>query len=162
MIGKIKSVTSLDAEEIAIDAALITIVSPHNFHAGVGPANAQRGLAAIRAMRAGGADVLHFPRACLVAIRARGKRAYRTNINAHAALFAIEVVLHVRHDSRTGAAVLNSESPNVHSLTANANAAITQNAPGTIKVHDRRPLLLIAMRFAVEVFRYSCAVRERH
>src|SRR5207249_8554305 len=128
MIGRIKSVTSLDAQKIAIDAAFVAIVAAHDFHAGVGPANTEGGLATIRAMRAGCADVLHFPRASLVAIRARGQRAYRTNINAHSALFAIEVVLHVRHDSRTGAAVLNSEGPNIHSLTANANAAITQNA----------------------------------
>src|SRR5947209_18026249 len=125
MIGKIKSVTSLDAQKIAIDAALVAIVAAHDFHASVGPTNTQRGLAAIRAMRAGGADVLHFPRACLVAIRAGGQSAYRTNINAHAALFAIEVVLPVRHDSRTGAAVLNSERPNIHPLAADANAAIT-------------------------------------
>src|SRR5439155_3476706 len=162
MIGKIESVTPLDAKEVAVDPALITIVAANDFHACVGPANTQRGLAAIRAMRAGRADVFHLPRACLVAIRARGQRAYRTNINAHAALFAIEVVLPVRHDSRTGPAVLNSESPNVHSLTANANAAITQNAARAIKVHDWRPLLFIAMRLDINVFRLGGAVGERH
>src|SRR6266700_4508649 len=146
MIGEVESVTSLDAQKIAIDAAFVAIVAAHDFHACVGPANTQRGLAAVCAMCAGGADVLHFPRACLVAIRARGQRAYRTNINAHSALFAIEVVLHVRHDSRTGAAVLNSECPNNHTLAADANAAITQNAARAIKVHDWRPLLFIAMR----------------
>src|SRR5436190_9634897 len=99
MIGKIKSVTSLDAQKIAIDAALVAIVAAHDFHTSVGPTNTQRGLAAIRAMRAGRTDVLHFPRAYLVAIRPRGQRSYRTNINAHAALFAVEVVLPVRDDS---------------------------------------------------------------
>src|SRR5207302_9043279 len=162
MIGEVENIAPLDADEVAIHAALITIVAANDFHACVGPANPQRGLAAIRTMRAGRADVLHFPRACLVAIRARGQRAYRTNINAHAALFAIEVVLHVRHDSRTGAAVLNSESPNIHPLAADANAAITQNAAGAIEVHDWRPLLFIAMRLDVYVFRFSCAVGERH
>src|SRR5437667_2456151 len=162
MIGEVESIAPLDAEEVAIHAALITIVAANDFHACVGPANPQRGLAAIRTMRAGRADVLHFPRACLVAIRARGQRAHRTNINAHSALFAIEVVLLVRHDSRTGAAVLNSERPNIHALAANANAAITQNAARAIKVHDWRPLLFIAMRLDVNVFRLSGAVGERH
>src|SRR5256885_13371929 len=124
MIGEVESITSLDAEEIAIDAALVAIVAAHDFHSGVGTANTERGLAAVCAMRTGRADVLHFPRACFVAIRTRGQRSYRTNINAHAALFAIEVILYVRHDSRTGAAVFNSEGPNIHSLAANANAAI--------------------------------------
>ncbi len=162
MIGKIESVPSLDAQKIAIDAALVAIVAAHDFHSGVGTANTERGLAAVCAMRAGRADVLHFPRACLVAIRARGERAHWADVNAHAALFAIEVVLHVRHDRRTRAAILNAECPNIHPLAANAHTAITQNAAGAIKVHDRGPLLLITMRLEVNVFRFSCAVGECH
>src|SRR4051794_5203459 len=36
---KIKSITALDAEEVAVDAALIAVVTAHDFHAGIGAAN---------------------------------------------------------------------------------------------------------------------------
>src|SRR6476646_1597897 len=37
VLRKIECVTSLDAEEVTVDAALVAVVSTNNFHAGVGP-----------------------------------------------------------------------------------------------------------------------------
>ena len=40
VIGEVKSVTALDAEKIAVDAALVAVISANNFHAGIGTAYA--------------------------------------------------------------------------------------------------------------------------
>ena len=64
-------------------------------------AHAERGLAAVAAMRADGGDVVHLPRARLVAIGAGGERADRADIDAHAAFFAVEMVAFIRGDHRT-------------------------------------------------------------
>ncbi len=40
MVGEIERVTALDAEEVAIDAALVAVVAAHDFHAGIGTAHA--------------------------------------------------------------------------------------------------------------------------
>src|ERR1019366_4706629 len=93
VVGEVESIAALDAEEIAVDAALVAIVAAHDFHAGIGAAHAESGLAAVAAMSADGADVLHFPRTRLVAIRSRSQRPDRTDVDAHAALFAFEVIL---------------------------------------------------------------------
>ena len=90
---EIESVASFDAEKIAVDAALVAIVPAHDFHAGIGSAHAQRRLAAVGTVSAGRAHVLHLPGTRLVAIRARSQRAHRANVDAHAALFAFEMVI---------------------------------------------------------------------
>ena len=98
MVGEVEGVAALDAEEIAIDAAFIAIVAADNLHAGIGTAHAQRGFTAIAAMRADRADVLHLPGTGLVAIRARGERADRADVDAHAALFALQMIFVVGRD----------------------------------------------------------------
>src|SRR6266478_9457953 len=79
-------------------------------------------------MRAHGGDILHLPGARLVAIRAAGKSANRANIDAHAALFAVEVVFPIGDDHRLRAALADAERLHVHSLIANADATETQDA----------------------------------
>src|SRR4029079_19382295 len=91
-IGKVESVAALDAEKIAVDATLVAIVSAHDFHAGFRAAHAQRGLAPVGAMGAGGADVVHLPGTRLITISSGSQRAHWTNIYAHAAFFALQVV----------------------------------------------------------------------
>src|SRR6266404_2408393 len=113
-------------------------------------------------MRARGADVLHLPGARLVAIRTGGQRTHGTNINAHAAFFAFKVVFFIRHNGRDHATVLNAERGNVHAFAAHADAAIAKNAPRTVEVNHRRPLLLIAMRLDVNVLRLGGPVGKRH
>ena len=92
MLGEVEGVASLDAQEIAVDAALVAIVAAHNLHAGFGAAYAQRRLAAVAAMRADGADVIHLPGTRLVTIGADGERADRAYVDAHAALFALQMI----------------------------------------------------------------------
>src|SRR5579859_1717847 len=104
MIGEIKGISALDAEKVAVDTALVAVIATNNLHATVAAANAESSLAAVSAMCADRAHVVHLPRAGLIAICAGGERANRANIDAHAALFAFEVILFVRSDYRTNAA----------------------------------------------------------
>ena len=39
VLGEVERVASFDAEEIAVDPALIAVVTAHDFHAGIGAAN---------------------------------------------------------------------------------------------------------------------------
>ena len=162
VIEVIKSVAALDAEEIAVNAALVAIIATDDVHAGIRAAHAQRGLAAIAAMRADGANVLHLPRARFVAISAGGQRADRADVDAHAALFAVKMVAFIRRDHRAGAAKLHAESGNVHAFTADAHAAVAEDAARTIKVDHGRPLLFFFMQLAFHIARFRRAILERH
>ncbi len=92
LLDKVESEAAFGAEKIAVDAALVAIVGANNLRAVVGLAHAQRHFASVAAMRADGGDVVHLPGPRLVAIAAAGERADRANIDAHAALFAVELV----------------------------------------------------------------------
>ena len=162
MIGKIESVASLDAQEIAIDAALVAVIAAHNLRAGVRAAHTQGGLAAIAAMRTDGAHVVHFPGPRFVAISAGSQRSHRANVDAHAAFFAFQMVFAIGRDHRTGAAILNAQRRHVHAFGADAHAAVAQNAARTVKVNHRRPLLLILVQLGLHVFRFCRAVAEGH
>src|SRR5208283_851606 len=113
-------------------------------------------------MRADGADVLHLPWPSLVAVCARGKCADGADVNAHAALFALEVVFFIRRDDRARSAVVNAQSPDIHALSADADAAVAQNASRTVEIHHRRPLLLVAMVLKLDELRLGRAVLEGH
>src|SRR5581483_858331 len=117
---------------------------------------------AVSTVGAGSANVIHLPRTSFVAIGTRGKSADRANVNAHAALFALEMIFFIRGDDRTHAAVLHPEGPHVHGLAANPHTAITEDATRAIKVNHRRPLLLVTMILGLDVLRLSRAVRECH
>src|ERR1019366_6028520 len=140
----------------------LAVVAAHDLHAGVSAADAQRGFAAVAAMRADGADVFHLPGPGLVAIGTRGERADRADVNAHAALFALQMIFLVGRDDRAGAPVLDPQRPDVHAFAANPNAAIAQDATRTVEVHHRRPLLLVAMVLHVHELRLGRAVLEGH
>src|SRR5271157_6662163 len=99
MIRKIERIATLDAKKITVVAALIAVIAAHNLHPRIGAANAQRGLAAIAAVRADRAHVLHLPGTRLVAISTGSKRAHRANVDAHPALFALQVILFIRSDN---------------------------------------------------------------
>ena len=110
-------------------------------------ANAERGLAAVRTVRANGGHVFHFPGPRFVAIRAAGQCADRTNVNAHAALFAFEVIAAVGDNHAIRTAHADAQGLDVHALIANANTAEAQNAPRSIVVNDLRPFFFWAMNF---------------
>ena len=113
-------------------------------------------------MRANRADVVHLPRASLVAVGAGRKRADRADVDAHAALFAIQMIVLVGGDERADTAVLDAQRPDIHGLTANADTAITEDAARPIEKHHRRPLLLFFVVLGLHELRLGGTVRERH
>ena len=110
-------------------------------------ANAERGLAAVRAVRTGLGNVGHFPRARLVAVGSAGKRADRTDVDAHAAFFAGERAFFIRQDYGMHATGADAESFHVHALIAHAHAAEAENAARRVIKNERRPLLFRVMQF---------------
>src|SRR5271166_3571636 len=158
MIVKVETVAAFDAQELAVDAGGIAIISANNFVI----AHAERGLAPVRAVRANRPDVLHLPRTRLIAIRAAGQRADRANIDAHTALVAIEMVESIGLDLAGHATVVDAERAHAHALITNAHAAITKDAARLVVEHHRRPLLLIAMIFRFRIAALADAIAERH
>src|SRR5271155_2641879 len=104
MMVRIEGVASLDAEEVAVDAALIAIVAADDLHAGVSAAHAESGLASISTVLACGGDVVHLPRAGLVTVGSAGERADGADIDALSALFAFEMITFVGSDDAVHAA----------------------------------------------------------
>ncbi len=155
---EIKSEAALHAKEILVESGEIAIIGAQNFVV----AHAQRGLAAVRAVRADRGDVGHFPRARLVAVRAAGERADGADVDAHAALFAVQMILAVRNDHRLRAARAHAERFDVHALVAHAHAAETQNASRRVVINRFRPFLLgLVALFFVEAALVR-AIRENH
>ena len=68
VVGKVKGVASLDAQEVAVDAALVAVVAAQNLRAVIDAAHAQGGLASVPAVGADGGDVIHLPGAGFVTI----------------------------------------------------------------------------------------------
>src|ERR1035437_8342952 len=162
VMREVESVAALDAEEIVIDPALVAIVAADDFHAGVATADAQCGLASVPAVGADRAHMVHFPRTRLVAVSPGSKRAHRANVDAHAALLAVEMVFLIACDDRTDAAVLLAERPNVHAFAADAHTALAQNAARTVEVHHRRPLLFFLVVLGLRELGFGGAVGKRH
>src|SRR5258708_38262808 len=162
VIRKIECVTALDAEKIAIRTALVAVVTADDFHAGIGPAHAQRGLATVATVSANRADMFHLPWSRLVAIRSGSQRTDGADVDAHTAFFALEVIFFVRRDDRTHSAVLHPERPHVHAFPANAHATVAKYATRPIEVDHGRPLLFVLMILRLHELRFSGAVREGH
>ena len=162
MIRKVECVTALDAEEVLIDAALVAVVAAHDLHAVVGTAHTERGLAAVSAVGANGGDVIHLPRPRLVAVGSGSERAHRAGVDAHAALFAVEMVLAIGRDHAGDAAVLHAQRPDVHALAAHADATIAEDAARPVEEHDGRPLLFVAVLLDLDILRGRRSVLEGH
>src|ERR1700722_17746294 len=101
MVVEIETVAALDAQKLAVDAGMVAVIAADN----VVVARSQRGLAAVRAVRANSAHMGHFPRPRLIAIRAAAERAHRADVDTRAALVAFEVIAVVRGYLRKGSAV---------------------------------------------------------
>src|SRR5580658_9530542 len=129
MFVEIECVAALDAQEFAVDSGAVAIVPAYDFIV----AHAQGSLAAVRAVRAYGSDVLHLPRARMVTIGPAGQRAHRANIDAHAAFVALQMVAFVRHDLGDYAAVGYAQGLHAHAFVADAHAAIAEDAAGIIE-----------------------------
>src|SRR6185312_1539024 len=161
-VSEIESVAALDAKEIAVDATLVAIVSANDLHAGLGAAHTQSGLASVGTMSASRADVIHLPGAGLITISSRSECAHRTDVDAHAAFFALQVILFIWCDDRAYAAVLYPQRPDIHALAAHPHAAVAENAARPVKIHNRRPLLLFLVVLGLHVLRFRRAVGKRH
>ena len=162
VVGKVEGVAALDAEEISVDPALVAVVAANDLHAFVGAAHAECGLAAVAAVGADGGDVVHLPWACLVAIGAGGERADRADVDAHAALFAVEMVAAVGRDHAGDSSVLHAQRPDVHAFAAYADAAIAEDTARPIEEDYRRPLLFFTMLLNLGIERFGRAVLEGH
>ena len=162
MMRKIECIAALDAQEIAINPALVAVVTADNLRASVALAHAQRGLTPVPAMGADRADVVHFPRTRFVTVRARGERADRADVDAHPALFAVQMIFLIGSDDRTDAAILDAQRPNIHAFAADAHAAVAKDAARTVEINHRRPLLLFLVVLGLHELRLGRAVGERH
>src|ERR1035441_6213864 len=158
MIVEIESVPPFDAQEFAVHARPVAIVAADDAVV----ARSQRGLAAVRAVRADGPYVGHFPRPRLVAVSPAGQRAYRADVDARAALVALQVVPVVGSDLRKHAAVDHAQRAHSQPFTANAHAAEAQDAARRVEVHHRRKLLFRRVHLGFRVPAFARAVAEGH
>src|SRR5579862_5306822 len=119
-------------------------------------ADTQRGLASVRAVRAGLGDVGHFPWSRLIAVGSAGERADGADIDAHAAFFAGERAFFIREDNGMHATGTDAESFHVHAFIADADAAEAEDAARRVVKHEWRPLFF----GVVELFFREAAVIE--
>jgi hypothetical protein len=98
----------------------------------------------------------------LVAIAAAGECADGADVDAHAALFTVELVAAIGRDDGRDIAVLNSESPDVHAFTADACAAVAKDAAWTVVEDGGGPLLLVAVSLGVDHKALAGTVLECH
>src|SRR5271163_4325508 len=155
---EIESEAALATQEFAVHAGGIAIIGAQDFVV----AHAERGLAAVRAVRAGIGNVLHLPRPRLVAIGAAGESADRANINAHATFFASQLARLVGNDHGMHAARADAERLHVHAFIAYAHATETQNAARSIEINQRRPLFFGIVEFFFGETAVIQAVTESH
>src|SRR5262249_40043791 len=125
-------------------------------------APAKRRLAAIRAVRADRADVLHLPRTRLVAVDAAGQRAHRADVDTGAALVAFQVIADVRRDLADHAAIDDAERAHAHAFIADAYAAEAENATRRIEKHHGGKLFFGSVDFFFGVPALARAVAEHH
>src|SRR5262249_15561797 len=126
-----------NTEEVAVDSALVAIVPTHDLHSAFGTAHTERRLAPISTVRADGTHMVHLPGTRLIAVGSGRKRADRADVDTHATLFALEMILMVRSDERGYAAVLDTQRPHVHSFATDTYAAIAKNAAWSIEENHR-------------------------
>src|ERR1700686_4667635 len=113
-------------------------------------------------MRTDGGDVLHFPWARFVAIGAAGERADRADVDAHAALFALEMIFAVGNDHAVGAAHAHAERFHVHAFVANADAAEAEYAARGVVIDELGPFLFWAVNFFFDKAAGVGPVTENH
>src|SRR5437879_1277879 len=89
-LDKIKSETTLCAEEIAVDPAFVAIVGTDDLGSVVRLPHAEGYFASVAAVGADGGDMVHLPWPRLVTIAPARESAHRAYIDAHAALFAVK------------------------------------------------------------------------
>src|SRR5262249_33477287 len=149
---------ALHAKKIPVDAGHIAIVRAQDFVV----AHPESGLATVRTVCAHRRRIVHFPRTRLVTVGAARERAHWANVDAHAALFAIEVIFAIGNDDAVGATHAHAERLYVHAFVAYAHAAETQDAARRVVVDEVRPLLFGSMNLFLDETRGVCAVTKDH
>ena len=149
MIHKIERITALDAEEVPVDPAFVTICPPDDGHSAFNRAGTECGCTSVSAMCADRRCMLHLPGACLITIWAGSECADRADINAHPAFLALQMLVPVGHNQLGRVAVGDSQCPDVHSFSAYSDAAVAHDAPRSVEVHNGGPLLFVAVIFYV-------------
>src|ERR1035438_9953559 len=149
MLHKIECVTALDAEKVPVDPSFITICPTHDGHSAANRSGTEGGCASVSAMCADRRGVLHLPWARLISVWAGSKCTDRADINAHSAFLALQMLVLVGHNQLRRVSVGDSQCPDIHSFSADSDAAVAHDAPRSVEVHNRRPLLLIAVIFYV-------------
>src|SRR5262249_5860730 len=114
MLVEVERVAALDAEELAVDARPVAVVAADDLVV----AGAERGLAAVGAVRADRAGVSHLPRPRLIAVDAAGERAHGTDVDTGAALVALQMVALVGGDLGDDAAVDDAERSHAQAFIA--------------------------------------------
>src|SRR5689334_1855504 len=158
MIHEVERVAALDAQEFAVDSAMVAVVAAHDLVI----ADAERCPAAIAAMRANRPDVLHLPGPRLVAVDAARQGADGADVDAGAALVAFQIVMPIRNNLGDDAAVCDAERADAHAFIAYAHATVTQDASRSVEKYHRRPLLFIHMLLALGEAALARAVAEHH
>src|SRR5271154_5171068 len=156
--GEVETEAALAAEEFTVHAGLIAIIGAQDFVV----AHAEGGLAAVRAVRAGIGDILHFPGARLIAIGAAGERADGTNIDTHTTFFAGQLARLVGNDHGMHAARAHPERFHVHSFIAYAHATEAHDAAWRIVINQRRPLFFRIVQLFFGEAAVIQAVTESH
>src|SRR6185437_8662668 len=124
MLIEIERVASLNTKKFAVHAGVIAVIRADN----LAISHSNRCLTAFGTVRTDRAHMRHVPGACLVAIRAGCKRAYRAYVDAGAALIAFQVIALVGNDFRRGPAIADAERGHSDPFRADSHATITKNA----------------------------------
>src|SRR5882672_3411631 len=130
---------ALDAEKLAIEAVNIA-VARHDAQQLVA-ARAERHLAAVGTIGAGGNSLRQLPRARLMAVGAIEQRAGGTNFNAVATLRTVEPAA-VGSNHGIGASSAGFDGVFAHPFVADARATFAENATLRIVGHDRGKIFL--------------------
>src|SRR4051794_592196 len=105
MLIEIERVTAFYAQELAVDSGSIAVVGANDFAI----ANAESCFAAVRAMRANRAYMLHFPGAGLIAIGSRSQGPDRADIDTSTAFIAFQVIAAIGDNLGGHAAISHAE-----------------------------------------------------
>ena len=155
---EIKTKAALHAQKIFVNSTQVAVIRTQNLVI----AHAQRRLAAVRAMRANRGNIRHLPRPRFVTIRPARQRAHRTNINAHPAFFAFQVILAIRNNHAVRAAHPHAQRLDVHAFITHAHATETQDASRSIVINKLRPFFLGPVNFLFHKPAGIRAVAEYH
>ncbi len=158
MIEEIEGIAAFDAEKLAVDAGAVAIVAANDLVV----ARADRSLAAVGAVGADGADVLHFPGARLIPISTAGERSDRADVDAHAAFVALEMIADVGRDLGDGATVDDAERADAHAFVADAHAAEAEDATRAIVEDDGRPLFFVDVQLVFGEAAFAGSVAKDH